>query len=287
MEAEPVEHSRPPGYPTRREVLAGAMSFALVNVTGCSFVYAEGPEGTISVAPILEHGKGRGATGCVVISPPVFLSEEEALQVVKEELAKHGVQLARGPVLKELTIAPRCMQEVEKDETDERPVQDDERAAPRRLGGLDESDLKTVQDTARAAPLRFTGMDEKRSIAVEVICRQNYKKLGGVDPHNYDVMDRDGKSRGGVMATVREYNFKDAAQYVATEIRRQDGAQQRLYVGVFYDPVGRVALERRTDPFETREDPRSARDVATTDSKQLLRQQAQDFAAWLKQQGAI
>jgi hypothetical protein len=47
------------------------------------------------VAPIFEHGEGRGATGCVVTSPPVFLSEEEALQVIREELAKRGVALGR------------------------------------------------------------------------------------------------------------------------------------------------------------------------------------------------
>jgi hypothetical protein len=35
------------------------------------------------VAPIFQHGEGRGATGCIVMSPPVFLSEEEALQVIR------------------------------------------------------------------------------------------------------------------------------------------------------------------------------------------------------------
>ena len=32
MELKPVEHSRPPAYPTRREVLAGAASFAFVSL---------------------------------------------------------------------------------------------------------------------------------------------------------------------------------------------------------------------------------------------------------------
>ena len=45
------------------------------------------------VAPIFQHGEGRGATGCIVMSPPVFLSEEEALQVIREEMAAKGVQL--------------------------------------------------------------------------------------------------------------------------------------------------------------------------------------------------
>ena len=99
MEAKPVQRCEQPAYPTRREVLAGAASFALFRLTGCSFVFAESDEGKITVAPIFKHGEGRGATGCIVVSPPVFLSEEEALQIVKEELAKHGVQLAAGPRL--------------------------------------------------------------------------------------------------------------------------------------------------------------------------------------------
>ena len=45
------------------------------------------------VAPIFQHGEGRGATGCIVMSPPVFLSEQEALQVIREELAAQGVTL--------------------------------------------------------------------------------------------------------------------------------------------------------------------------------------------------
>lgn len=48
------------------------------------------------VAPIFAHGEGRGSTGCIVINPPVFLSEEEALQVIREELGRRGVRLG-GP----------------------------------------------------------------------------------------------------------------------------------------------------------------------------------------------
>jgi hypothetical protein len=51
------------------------------------------------VAPIFDHGTGRGATGCVVFSPPVFLSEEEALTIIKEELSKSGITMANGSAL--------------------------------------------------------------------------------------------------------------------------------------------------------------------------------------------
>jgi hypothetical protein len=51
------------------------------------------------VAPIFDHGTGRGSTGCVVVSPPVFLSEEEAMTIIKEELSKSGIILAAGKTI--------------------------------------------------------------------------------------------------------------------------------------------------------------------------------------------
>ena len=54
------------------------------------------PSGPASalVAPLFEHGDGRGATGCVMIAPPVFLSEEDAMSVVREELAAAGIRFS-------------------------------------------------------------------------------------------------------------------------------------------------------------------------------------------------
>jgi hypothetical protein len=57
------------------------------------------------VAPIFSHGEGRGSMGCVVVSPPVFLSEEEGLAIIKEELAKTGVVLKnQGNASKKIQI---------------------------------------------------------------------------------------------------------------------------------------------------------------------------------------
>lgn len=56
---------------------------------------------TAMIAPLFAHGEGRGATGCVVISPPVFISEEEAAVIIKEELAKHGLELDRTNIVLE------------------------------------------------------------------------------------------------------------------------------------------------------------------------------------------
>lgn len=43
------------------------------------------------VAPLFVHGQGRGALGCVAVSPPVFLSEAEGRAVIEEELRTVGL----------------------------------------------------------------------------------------------------------------------------------------------------------------------------------------------------
>jgi hypothetical protein len=45
----------------------------------------------VSVAPVFIHGDGRGAVGCVVIGAPVFLTEDEAIEIVLAELERGGL----------------------------------------------------------------------------------------------------------------------------------------------------------------------------------------------------
>lgn len=46
--------------------------------------------------PIFAHGTGRGSYGCESVAPPVFLSEEEAMQVIEEECAAQGIDISGG-----------------------------------------------------------------------------------------------------------------------------------------------------------------------------------------------
>ncbi|MGC4115669.1 MAG: hypothetical protein QM765_13910 [Myxococcales bacterium] len=56
---------------------------------------AEG--GKAIVAPVTSHGEGFATTGCDVVAPPVFLSEDEAIKVIKDEAAKRGLMLTAVP----------------------------------------------------------------------------------------------------------------------------------------------------------------------------------------------
>lgn len=53
---------------------------------------------TLMVAPLFLHGEGRGAFGCVMIAPPVFLSEQEALEIVNEVAKEYGLNFTDDDV---------------------------------------------------------------------------------------------------------------------------------------------------------------------------------------------
>ena len=63
--------------------------------SGNSTISAENSAGDAATLdiPIFAHGTGRGSYGCESVAPPVFLSEEEAMQVIEEECAAHGIDL--------------------------------------------------------------------------------------------------------------------------------------------------------------------------------------------------
>lgn len=118
MKVKPVGKSHSPAYPTERQaaldtgllgplpkrwrhsraVLGGMAALALLSAAGCSQSQPDSsPDGTYLTAPIFEHGGGSGALGCDVAVPPVFLSETEALAIIREEAAKVGLLFKDKP----------------------------------------------------------------------------------------------------------------------------------------------------------------------------------------------
>jgi hypothetical protein len=278
MESQPVRHYGQPAYPTRRDVLAGAASFALVNLLGSSFLFAEPEGGKITVAPIFEHGTGRGATGCMVITPPVFLSEEEALLILREELAVHGIQLKSGAVFENVRIPHRF-----------------------KIYDLKETDKKdpgkaVIESKKKAKPLKLTGLDSKKKVAVQFISEKPYYDLGGIqDSYGSNDLDKPEKKKGDSeeywfhVSSVQGYDFKDAANFMIAQVKKQGG--KPVYLGVFYDPLepNPKNNDKKTDREKIQElawlkkSPKNRK----TESKKLLRSQAQDFIAWLKEKKAI
>jgi hypothetical protein len=251
MEPRAVWQHAAPAYPTRREFLAAAAAaLAAAGISGC------GSESSASaqVAPIFEHGEGRGAMGCVVLTPPEFLSEEEALQVVREELAKAGVTLGQGMPLPDVTV--------EYEDPDARLMA----SGDNWLG-------EPVTTVAHAADL--AAVDRQRRVGVAVVTSRDCDRF-----------------RGCFVCSVSSYDTKGLAQSVADALRKQ--AKQDLRVGVFYDPLEKWDFAEQIDAAPSESEPE---DIETRFEKMAqsvseraraqLRQQAQDFVAWLKKLKAI
>lgn len=78
----------------------------------------EQPSKKMAIAPIFVHGDGNGAIGCVAISPPVFISEDEALKIIMDEFQKEklSIDTANCPNInfKADAIANDCLEENQK-----------------------------------------------------------------------------------------------------------------------------------------------------------------------------
>ncbi len=213
------------------------------------------------VAPLFNHGQGRAAEGCIVIAPPVFVSEEEALQIIREELGKYGLNMSQTSVtLKEVVIEPGEL---------EGPDRND----PRRKELEEQMRASVGAKKTQAQPLQADLGDAQRHVAVEFVSQDDYFQLGGEIS----------------ASTVQVYDFKKVARSVAARVRQQG---KGVYFGAFYDPVAHIDLQEISkrignDAQGAIQAMKEASAECAKAAKEDLRRQVQDFAAWLKAQGAI
>jgi hypothetical protein len=197
------------------------------------------------------------------LSPPVFLSEEEALQVIADELKQHGIGLPESGVDLESVRIP--LREYR--------------------GTLDwVSDKETHELVHFEGPLRIDAANTDRQIAIE---------FASVDDHH--AVDGPWHFPDGAWSSVSEYDFKQVAGLIA---QRANAKPEGMYVGVFYDPAeGRYDLDRlrrelvqsngKLDRAKERKLWDQMKKDATIVSRRLLREQVRDFVDWLKAQGVI
>jgi hypothetical protein len=104
-------------------------------------------ERTEWVAPIFEHGDGRGSFGCVSIAPPAFLSEEEAFDVICAEAEKAGITLAAGGLTLKGVKLPKTKYNLNED---------------------------SKVDSSKKGDLVLDGYDSENKIGVEFVSLQDY-----------------------------------------------------------------------------------------------------------------
>lgn len=208
----------------------------------------------MNVPPLFEHGQGSGTSRFVVT-----LSEEEAMQVIKEELAKHGIKLGKGGKLEDVEIQMPLHGVLTYKKTADPP--------------------KKVSDPA---PLEVDAMDPAKKIFIEFVSKEDFEKT---------------KAKTGLRMSMTFYNPKKTAGDLVREVAGKGNSER--YLGVFYDPMARVApsiymkhgrldmnakkaAEARGEKEPTYEE--RAED-AKKESKELLREQVKDFVVWLGGQG--
>jgi hypothetical protein len=264
---ELLKKHQPPAWLSNRELAAAAGVFLAANAAGCGKSATDAsngarlaPDAPAIVAPIFEHGDGRGVTGCVVLNPPCFLSEEEARQIMKDELARYGIQTSQEDVAFDGVVVPR-----------------------RHIRIAFDRKNRTVSETIVVAPgeeaaLSVDLVDSTHQIAVEYVSISDYGSLGGpvYEP--------------GTLSSAHHYDFAETAQFAGRHIK---GKPAGAYFGVFYDPLAHVGQfvkwtgKQQQGPLPWMWDTDERRQMADAESKRLLRQQVKDFVDWLKAQGVI
>ncbi len=244
------------------------------------------------VAPIFQHGEGRGATGCIVMTPPVFLSEEEAMQVIREEMAAKGVQMGTN----QTTLAGVTVQQIVW------------RIPSGATGATNH--LQTAGPTfeIKQKTLAADATDPRKKVFIEFV--------GERDARVWDwERVKEEATKGGpfiIAGSVQSYDLSKTAAYVAERVKRQ--ATDRIYFGTFYDPLAGTLHfgsfgTANVPPADAKstghwENVKSTNGGLTAtwagagkapaqltnpkaESQRLLRLQVQDFLKWLQAQGAI
>jgi hypothetical protein len=160
----------------------------------------EDKQAAVLVAPIFEHGGGRGSTGCVVISPPVFLSEEEARQTIENELKKKHIEFLQHDLeLGEVNIQYYDKEFVGKEQNN--------------------GSFKFKFDsTLTESHVVLDGYNDELNLGYICITQENYYRLGGNEDLN---------------RSVQGY----AAKNLAESIRQVLINYGKINIVVFYDPL--------------------------------------------------
>ncbi len=276
-----VRRQRRPGYPTRPQVhrdpellrrhvpsawkKSAQVTAALSIMVASAYAEDVSPKGeTLKVSPIFEHGEGFGSEGCIIMNPPRFLAEEEALRIIVQELGKAGLPPPeRNKTLPGLMTAKLETGSVE---------------VPDPKDGKMWSTLALVENGQIPLTLQF--FEPAKRIAIVYVSKKDEQFLLSGDM-------KEGRSLG---SSVKSRNFVKAAEWVRGQIKKNTKAPDAYY-GVLYDPcpptkepdIAWTPSDRDSQKKYTE----AVKAANSPEPQNLLRAQVRDFIEWLKGQGAI
>jgi hypothetical protein len=227
------------------------------------------------VAPVFEHGDGRGAVGCEVIAPPVFISEEDARNIIIEMLAKHGI---------EFDMQDKDVDGIQFPTFDGRPI-------------ISYSLDDTVDKPIDWQTLNLDLFSSKYNLGIEYVSRTDHYALGGpfsdMSVKVYNLI----KIANDALEKLSEYGkFNGAVFYdpmVLADWKHVDSSYWKLQ-----RKISKLQTKQREKKLTEKERPKLEalfQQLAEERLKQPdyekgreeLRAQVRDFIAWLKDKGII
>jgi hypothetical protein len=267
MPADRIRHARPlgiyqpPRYPTREQLrakpqfllrhvpqrwrgdrlllvlLAGTLPLA----HGCS-------QPAAGVAPLSEQGDGVGWFGCEVIVPPVFMSEAEAMAVVKDELAAAGLTgLAEGVPLEDVEVGDLL---------------------------VGDCDGNISGSATRSHPFEVDLYDEPRLLGIEAYTYEDFEALA-----------RDGDPLCD--SSVDEINLKEGARVLAEDLADGGAGRWYGVVYDPVNMPDWEDVEECWEEEDPQACEEATVEAALAEGEQLLRAQVQDLVAWMQDNGLL
>ena len=196
----------PSRWEKNAKVIAAVGLLGAISLTSCGILepknntgtgYNPGSDKLLNVAPLFIHGEGTGSMGCVMISPPVFMSEEEALAIIKSETESAGLDFSAASI--------------------------PEYAATNNKGK--ETSQYSWENSKYQLGDGNIGLDlydEKKSVAVTFISMEEADQRSLPD-----------KNGNYWESSVSSYHPRELAELSAEDFAKQNGD---IAVGVFYDP---------------------------------------------------
>ena len=216
------------------------------------------------VAPILEDAlanDGRGGFGCVAISAPVFLSEDEALDLIQTELKKAGLKMQKSVSIDGLPVpstSPFSEERVEKM-------------------------LEVMEKADREA--RVTKL-EKRSYAFDLGTADKSVVVAFLNGDDFLLW----KAETGYGSSFRSFDFA----WLATQVRdafaqRDEGAP--VIIGLFFEPSTYPLRDRDFGFHELNDEQKRRYQAEKKETKERarekLRVQVLHFVEYLKKEGVV
>ncbi len=237
-------------------------------------------QATAVVAPLLAEAlqnDGRGAFGCVALNPPTFLSEEEALEIIRTELAAAGLKLDEDVELDNVASPVKVGWRAQ--------FAGAEPATEEQAGAAPGEEKREAWQgrSARLAPQAFAFdlADAQHAVFIEYLSHRDYE--------TWEVNRN--------TSSVWSYDFASLARRVTSAFRTRS-ADKRAIFGVFFDPLAKAEVERpnlsglsagqrRITESAYARALMDARQQLDDKAREKLRKQVRHFVAFLNTSGVV